>query len=151
MTTDQVISTLNDLIQTSRDGELFLRTAAEVAEGPEFQHFCAEYADERAAFAAELEREVHRLGGTEEPPDTVDRLRQDRRVSGTVKIGLASAGRDRLLDMAEMGEDAAERAYEKALRAGLPAGTREVIEGQYHLIRRAHDHLSSLRHGRRAA
>ncbi len=105
MTTGQVISMLNDLIQTSLDGELFLRTAGEAAEDSELKGFFSEYADERAAFTAELEREVERLGGTPEPPGPV-------------------AGH---------------------------AGTREVIEGQYHSIRRAHDHLRSLRHGRRAA
>jgi uncharacterized protein (TIGR02284 family) len=151
MTTDQVVSTLNDLIQISLDGELFLWTASQAAEDPELAHFFAEYADERAAFAAELEREVERLGGTGEPPGTVARLRQTHPVSGTVKMGLASARLDRLVDTADLGEDAAERAYEKALQKDLPAGTRAVIEQQYHSIRRAHDHLRSLRHGRRAA
>ncbi len=149
MTTGQVISMLNDLIQTSLDGELFLRTAGEAAEDSELKGFFSEYADERAAFTAELEREVERLGGTPEPPGPV--AGHAEAVSATVKMGLASVSVDRLLDTAEMGEDAAERAYEKALQADLPAGTREVIEGQYHSIRRAHDHLRSLRHGRRAA
>lgn len=151
MTTDHVISTLNDLIQSARDGEVFLRTAAEAAKDSELKGFFAEYADERAAFAAELEREVQRLGGTEEAPDTVTRLRQTHRVSPTVKTGLAGAGLDRLIETAETGEDAAERAYEKALQAALPAGTRGMIERQYHSIRRAHDHLRSLGHGRHAA
>jgi len=142
-----VISTLIDLIQISWNGEVFLRTAAEAAGDPELHRFFAEYADVRAASAAELEREIARLGGAPGPPDTA----ASRRVSGTVKVALASAGLDRLLEMAEMGEDAAERAYEKAFQTCLPTETRGMLERQYHLIRRAHDHLRGLRHGRRAA
>ena len=147
MTGDPVISTLIDLITFSWNSEVFLRTAAEAAADPELHQFFSEYADERAASAAELERAIARLNGTAPPADTA----ASRRASRTVKIALGNAGRDKLLEMADMGEAAAERAYEKALQADLAAWTRGMIERQYHVIRRAHDHLRALQYGRRAA
>ena len=45
---------------------------------------------------------------------------------------------------AESGEDAAVAAYEKALEATLPGNIRDLIEGQYQEVRRAHARVRSL-------
>src|ERR1051325_11392328 len=64
----QVISTLNGLIETCRDGQEGFRTAAEGVRGARLRELFQGYAGQRAAFAGELQEEVRRLGG--EPAQT---------------------------------------------------------------------------------
>jgi uncharacterized protein (TIGR02284 family) len=56
-----VIDVLNGLIETCKDGQEGFQTAAESIEDPELGQLLHEYAQERAAFAAELQTAVRRL------------------------------------------------------------------------------------------
>lgn len=67
---DAVI-TLNVLIETCKDGELGFRTAADDTRSVEAQRMFQALARERAELAAELQREVRRLGGTPAAAGTV--------------------------------------------------------------------------------
>ena len=60
---EQVIATLNDLIQTCRDGQEGFRTAAEGVRSAELCERFQTYARQRASFIGELQDEVRRLGG----------------------------------------------------------------------------------------
>ena len=61
---DKVISTLNNLIETCKDGQDGFRQAAEGVKHTELKTLFLTYAQQRAQFAGELQSEVHRLGGT---------------------------------------------------------------------------------------
>ena len=65
MTTDndEVISTLNDLIETCRDGEKGFRTAAENVKSADLKTLFTGISQQRAKCAVELQNEVRRLGG----------------------------------------------------------------------------------------
>ena len=58
--------TLNDLIQTCKDGELGFQSAAEGLKNPEIKAKFQEYSRQRAEMARELQAEVRRLGGDPE-------------------------------------------------------------------------------------
>jgi uncharacterized protein (TIGR02284 family) len=138
---DAVI-TLNMLIETCKDGELGFRTAADDTRNPDTQRMFVALARERAELAAELQREVKRLGGTPAAAGTV---------SGSLHRGwmnLAAAvmgGDESIVAAAERGEDAAKTAYERALREPLPQATRMLVERQYERIRAASDRVSHLK------
>ena len=63
MDNQDVIATLNDLIEISRDGEQGFRTCAEVVENPSLKALFASAARRCAEGAAELEAKVRSLGG----------------------------------------------------------------------------------------
>src|SRR5690554_2537491 len=62
----EVISTLNDLIETSKDGEAGFRTCAEDIKRPELKSLFTERAAQCAQAAQELQAIVIRLGGDPE-------------------------------------------------------------------------------------
>jgi len=66
MQNDNAISTLNDLIETCKDGELGFRTAAEGLKSPDTKAKFLEYSRQRAEMVRELQAEVRRLGGDPE-------------------------------------------------------------------------------------
>ena len=70
-TNDDVISTLNGLIQTCKDGEEGFREAAVVVESSETKSFFAEKSRERSHFVGELQTLVRTLGGDPESEGTV--------------------------------------------------------------------------------
>ena len=147
MTQDTAVSTLNNLIETCRDGEQGFRNAAENLRDPEVKSLFSDFARERAGFAQELEQEVRRLGGTPSQSGTV---------SGAVHRGWmdvkgAVAGRDdaSIIAEAERGEDTAVAAYEDALRHPLPSGLDSVVHRQHTRIKEVHDRVHALEESRR--
>ena len=64
MDKDEVISTLNDLIETSNDGDQGFRDCAENTTNPELKSFFTRASDRCAEGARELQEQVRRLGGT---------------------------------------------------------------------------------------
>jgi uncharacterized protein (TIGR02284 family) len=65
-TNDNVISTLNNLIERCKDREIGYLTAAKCIETHKFKTLLSTYARQSAQFAFELQREVRRLGGDPE-------------------------------------------------------------------------------------
>ena len=61
---DEVISTLNNLIETCRDGQNGFQTAAEGVEGSTLKTLFLGYSQQRAAIRRRTSDEVRRLGGT---------------------------------------------------------------------------------------
>ena len=64
MTLEDTIGHINQLIATSKDGELGYRTAAEHVHNTQLRTVFSDYARQRAQFALQLQGEVERLGGT---------------------------------------------------------------------------------------
>ena len=65
-TNEAVMSTLNNLIETCKDGENGFHTAADSVTNSQLRTLFNTYARQRAQFAAELQAEVRRLGGDPE-------------------------------------------------------------------------------------
>ena len=70
---EDIISALDGLVATCRDGEQGFRAAAEAAQNAELRGLFLTYAQQRGDFRAELEDEIRRLGGT---PSTRGRHRR---------------------------------------------------------------------------
>lgn len=149
MDKDDVISTLNDLIETSRDGEEGFRTSAEHATDPQLRSLFANRADSCASAVRELQEAVRAQGG--EPATSSS-------VSGTlhrrwVDIKSVVTGRDdtAILNEVERGEDVAVASYKKAVAKTLPQDIRNLIEKQYQGVLRNHDQVKQLRNQTRAS
>lgn len=139
---EDAVITLNVLIETCKDGELGFRTAADDTRSTEAQHMFRALARERAELASALQREVQRLGGIPASTGTVSGSLH----RGWMNLTAAVTGSDErsIIAAAERGEDAAKRAYVRALREPLPQATRMLGERQYERIRAARDRVARL-------
>jgi uncharacterized protein (TIGR02284 family) len=136
------ISTLNDLIETCRDGEKGFRTAAEGVKDPHVKSLFERYARQRAEMVRELQEQVRKLGGNPEQSGSVSASLH----RGWMNIKSVVTGRDdnAIIAEAERGEDIAKAAYAKALQEDLPAGARTLIQSQAEIVRLAHDEVRAL-------
>jgi len=141
---DDVISTLNDLIETSRDGEEGYRTCAKDAKDAQLRQVFEEGAQSCARGASELQQLVRQLGGDPDKRGSISGSVH----RGWVNIKAAVAGRDDLaiLEECERGEDVAKARYRTALESGnLPPEVRQIVESQYQGVIRNHDRARALR------
>ncbi|HWP46704.1 MAG TPA: PA2169 family four-helix-bundle protein [Candidatus Limnocylindrales bacterium] len=138
----EAISVLNNLIETCKDGENGFQTAAEGIKDSQLKSLFNSYAQQRAQFASELQREVRRLGG--QPEDSGSVTASIHR--GWMNIKSAVTGEDKaaIISECERGEDVAVKTYKEALNANLPADIRVIVEQQYAKIQEAHDKIRSL-------
>jgi uncharacterized protein (TIGR02284 family) len=146
---DDIISTLNNLIQTCLDGKDGFVEAAEAVESSETKTFFAQQSQERARFAGELQALVRGLGGDPQ---------EDGSVSGAIHRGwmdlkAAVAGNDEhsVLVECERGEDSAKKAYKDALEQNLPANVRDTVQTQSQAVIASHDRVKALRDGNSTA
>ena len=70
-----------------------------------------------------------------------------------VKSGMSSSDRKSVLEECEYGEDAAQKAYEKALEPGndLPTDIRALIHDEKSNLKNSHDTIRNYRDRQRAA
>ncbi len=149
MDQDDLISTLNNLVETSRDGEEGFRTSAEHAKDAQLKSLFQNRADSCAAAVRELQDIVLAHGG--KPTESSS-------VSGTlhrrwVDIKSMVTGQDdvAILNEVERGEDVAVASYKKALSQGLPSDVQALVERQYQGVLRNHDQIKQLRNQLRAS
>lgn len=139
---DNVISTLNGLIETCRDGQNGFQTAAEGVTRSELKTLFHGYSQQRARFVGELQDEVRRLGGDPENMGSVAATLH----RGWINIKSAVGGTDdgAVISECERGEDAAVAAYRDALDQDLPANIRSIVERQFADVKQTHDNIRSL-------
>lgn len=139
---DEVISTLNGLIETCRDGQNGFKAAAEGVENSDLKSLFYTYSQQRAQFVGQLQDEVRRLGGDPEQTGSVAASLH----RGWIDIKSAVTGGDdaSIITECERGEDSAVKTYSDALGKDLPAGVRPVVERQFAAVREAHDHVRAL-------
>jgi uncharacterized protein (TIGR02284 family) len=138
----QVISTLNNLIQTCRDGEEGFRTAAEGVKGSELKQLFLKYSRQRASFAGELRDEVRRLGG--EAQETGSITGSIHRGWMGLKAALTGEDERAVIAECERGEDSALAAYREALSVDMHAAVRTAVERQFAEIKEAHQRIRGL-------
>lgn len=143
MTPDQVISTLNGLIELNRDGQQGFQEAAEKMEASELKTFCLEQSRSRTHFVGELQTQVHSLGREPENSGTVSGALQ----RGWLNLKSALGGDDHtVLEATESAEDHALDTYRSALTESLPADVRDIVERQLESIKLSHDKVKTLRY-----
>jgi uncharacterized protein (TIGR02284 family) len=139
---DNVISTLNNLIETCKDGENGFRTAADGVKNSELKTLFNTYSQQRAQFAAELQAEVRNLGGDPENTGSVAATLH----RGWINIKSTVTGEDEgaVISECERGEDSAVRNYTDALNENLPANVQSIIQRQFTQIKEAHDRIRAM-------
>lgn len=143
MSNDDVISTLNELIETCKDGQEGFRQAAEGVERSDLKSLFFEFSQQRAHFAGELQSVVQSLGGDPETSgSTAGALHR-----GWINLKSALTGKDEkaILNECERGEDSAKETYQDALEEQLPSNVLEIVQNQYESILQAHDRVKMLR------
>jgi uncharacterized protein (TIGR02284 family) len=136
------IATLNDLIQTCRDGENGFRTAAQGVKDQHVKALFERFSRQRGEMVRELQQQVRALGGTPDESGSVSASLH----RGWMNIKSLVTGNDdsAIIAEAERGEDVAKSAYQKALSQNLPAGARTLVEAQSAIVRTAHDEVRAL-------
>lgn len=140
---DDVISTLNGLIETCKDGQEGFKQAAEGVQNSELKSAFYEFGQQRAQFAGELQSLVRELGGDPENSGSISGTLH----RGWINIKSAVTGKDdgAILNEAERGEDVAKNAYKSALEQNLPANVLSVVQNQYSSVQTAHDSVKAMR------
>ncbi|HYF37513.1 MAG TPA: PA2169 family four-helix-bundle protein [Prosthecobacter sp.] len=138
-------STLNDVIETLKDGQEGFRTAAEDVENPQLKSLFREYSQQRAKLAAELQSLARSLGESE-PEDNGSVGGALHRGWIDLKSALASRDEHAILAECERGEDVAVKTYKDALDdPDLPANVRQILQSQFAAVKAAHDRVRDLR------
>jgi len=142
MDNTKVISTLNSLIETLKDGEEGFRTAAEGLTDPQAKAVFQQYSRERAQMAQELQAEVRTLGGDPEQAGSMSGSVH----RGWINIKSVVTGKNdaSMIAEAERGEDIAKNAYAEAIKTALPPSVSAVISRQAVKVREAHDRVRSM-------
>ncbi|PYX76681.1 MAG: hypothetical protein DMG78_00895 [Acidobacteria bacterium] len=149
MDENNVISVVENLIETNRDGQKGYKDAAEHVKRPDLKTYFNEQSMERGRFAMELQAELAKLG------------KPDKKVSGSaggamhrawIDTKVALGGGDKtILESVEAGEDDAKDTYNKALSGNLPETVKAMVQRQAASVQRAHDKVRDLRDQAKAA
>src|ERR1043165_4252557 len=144
MDNDKVISTLNNLIETLKDGQQGFREASENAHSPDLKSFFNQVSLDRAQMVGEFQQEVRALGG--DPENSGSTAGALHRTWIDIKGSLTGRDDKAILNEAERGEDSAVKAYEDALKeSNLPANVRTLIQRQFVNIKQVHDRARQMR------
>ncbi len=139
-----VISILNGLVETCRDGQEGYNAAANAIKNTDLKKLFKTYSRQRGQFVGELQAEVARLGGTPEKSGSI---------SGAVhrgwidlKAAAATTGDPEAAVIAECerGEASAVKKYDDAMASDLPAELRTLIKHQYIQVKESYDLVRAL-------
>jgi uncharacterized protein (TIGR02284 family) len=140
---DKTESILNDLIETSKDGEKGFNKAAADAKSAQLKTVFLEAARRCREGAQELQAMVRALGGDPEKTSSVAGAIHRGWVS--IREAVTSRDDEAILEECERGEDYAKAQYRKALEHELPSTVREVVDRQYRGVIANHDRVRALR------
>ena len=138
-----VIETLDDLAECSKDGEYGFRACAEQAKRADLKAVFLQRADDCRGAAQELYTQIRALGG--KPDDGGTAAGALHRGWVAVKAKLTTYDDKAVLEEAERGEDAAVAQYRKALKQNLPSHIKQLVERQAQGAQRNHDQIKALR------
>lgn len=149
MDNKEVISTLNDLIETCKDGEYGFRSCAEHADSSDLVTVLTRRAEDCVQAARELQEYVVQLGG--EPDKGGSAAGALRRGWIGLRSALSTYDDLAVLKECERGEDMAVARYRAAREKPLPEPVRSVVERQFQGAKRNYDQIRGLRDSTRAA
>jgi uncharacterized protein (TIGR02284 family) len=149
MDNDKVINTLNDLIETCRDGQNGFKEAAENVKSPDLKSFFNQASTERAQCVNELGLEVRRLGGN--PEKTGSTAGALHRAWMDIKGTFTGKDDHSILSECERGEDSAVKAFSDAVKSGnLPSNLLIIVQRQFAVVQQTHDRIKQMRDAKAA-
>ncbi len=140
----EIISTLNSLIETLKDGQEGYQQSASGVDDTQLKTTFEQLSLQRSKFAGELQNEVVQLGEPD-PENSSSAAGAMHRAWINVKSAVMNRDRHAILAEAERGEDAAVAAYRDAMDKQLPAPVRDIISRQQTEVKAAHDKIRNLR------
>jgi uncharacterized protein (TIGR02284 family) len=140
----EILSIVDDLIETLKDGEEGFKQAAEGVRDPQLKSLFNEYSNQRSRFATELQAQARSLGKSE-PETSSSAAGALHRAWINLKSAVTKGDDHAILAECERGEDSAVTQYRKAMDDNLPAPLRELVSRQYTDIVSAHDRIKNLR------
>ena len=138
-----VTKQLNELIETSKDGEQGFLKSARDTKTAELSTLFTQCAQRCAEGARELQSLVRDLGGDPEKSGSATAALHRGWIS--VKEAVSSRDDKAILEEVDRGEDYAKEQYRQALEQDLPANVRAVVERQYRGVVANHDKVRALR------
>jgi uncharacterized protein (TIGR02284 family) len=146
-TNEKTAEVLNDLVQINNDRiEGYERAAKETdTEDADLRDLFLNMASESRQYVNELSKYVVRKG--EEPAEGTTLRGKIYRAWMDVKATFTGKDRKAILASCEFGEDAAQRAYDEALKtdAELPTEIRQLIADQKSSLKKSHDKIRRMR------
>ena len=146
-TNDNLVTVLNDLIRINNDRVVGYEKAADEARDidVDLRAIFTRMAEESRQYAAELTQEVVKLGG--DPATGTTNSGKIYRVWMDLKATFTGNSRQAILENCEYGEDAAQKAYESALKsdAEMTSDIRQLISNQKSSLRTSHDVIKKYR------
>jgi uncharacterized protein (TIGR02284 family) len=140
----EIISTINNLIETLKDGQKGFKEAAEAVNDPQLKSLFTGYSQQRSRFASELQTQARSVGEAE-PETGGSAAGAMHRGWINLKSAITSKEESAILAECERGEDSAVQEFEKAMRNDLPSPVRDIVSRQYSEIKSAHDRIETLR------
>ena len=149
MDDDEVVDTLNELLECCRDGEHGYKECAEHVKTPDLKNMMFNHARHFAAGAAELEAQIRQHGGKPDAGGSVSAALHRGWVS--VRSVLTGRSEQAMLEECEREEVAALARYRRVLRQRLPQAVRAVVQVQFDGVQRDRDQIEAVRDSLRAA
>jgi uncharacterized protein (TIGR02284 family) len=148
MENEKLVDTINNLIETCRDGQNGFKEAADNVKNPELKRLFNDIALERGQFASELQQEVRKLGG--DPEKSGSAAGAIHRTWMNIKGTLTGKDDHSILNECERGEDSAVEAYQDALKSPLPTDILVIARRQFENVKLTHDRIKKLRDAKAA-
>src|SRR6266480_3937806 len=140
----EVISTINSVIETLKDGQEGFKQAAEGVKDPQLKSLFNDYSQQRTQFARQLQSHIQSMGEPE-PETSSSAAGALHRAWINLKSAVTRGDDHAILAACERGEDSAVEEYKRGLDANLPEPVRDMIARQYSEIKNAHDRIKNLR------
>ena len=147
MENNEIIDTLNILIETSRDGDKGFTVCADDAKDASLRVYFTICATRCRKSVHLLEEVVTNYGGTPEQFGSV--LGSINRAWLNLRAAISSNSDLAVLDECERAEDMAIRTYQRALEKDLPVDVETVVTIQLKGVQDNHDRVRALRDERR--
>ncbi len=125
----EVVSVLNDLIETCENGAHGFKTASEAVGNPAAKALFASRLPNIQRGESELKSEVRRLGGDPDSRGTIAGAIHRGWID--LKGAITGKNEEAIIMECERGEEHAAHVYEDALQKDLPPDTRAIVERQY--------------------
>lgn len=140
---EDMISNLNKIVETLKDGELGHLEGAKDAQSEEVKNLLQDASAQRARFAAELQAEIQKLGG--DPEKSGSALGLAHRGWFKVKSSLTGNKDHAVLEESERGDDYALSVFHDVLQKGVPQEVDPIVRRQALAVQEMHDRIRAAR------